>query len=133
MAEYAPTVPRLEGTVFLVEGHDHEDGRSADLRHEFLEQHLHYVEQNCDRYLVCGPMWPPGEDAIKGSFFLIQAPDEAAAQALVDGDPYVDAGVYAKMVVRQVSPAAGKFMGGVIWESAEAVRQFASQPRQTGT
>lgn len=130
MAEFAPTVPRLDGTVFLVEGHDHDDGRSEALRHDFLEQHLHYVEHNYERYLVCGPMWTPGTDKIRGSFFLIQADDQAAAEALVAGDPYVDAGVYAKTVVRQVSPAAGKLMGGVIWESAEAVRQFASQPRQ---
>ncbi|MEL7538641.1 MAG: YciI family protein [Pseudomonadota bacterium] len=131
MADFAPTVPRIDGTVFLVEGHDHEDGSSAKIREDFLEQHLHYVEKNCDRYLVCGPLWPPGEEAIRGSFFLIQAVDQAAAQALVDGDPYVDAGVYAKMVVRQVTPAAGRLLGGVIWESAEAVRQYASQPRKT--
>ena len=131
MAEFAPTVPRLDGAVFLVEAHDHEDGRSAQLRQDFLDQHLTYVEKNCERYLVCGPMWPPGEEAIKGSFFLVQADDHEAAQSLVDGDPYVDAGVYAKMVVRQVTPAAGRLLGGVIWESAAAVRQYANQPRKT--
>lgn len=129
MASFAPTVARLDGTIFLVQGTDHADGSSESKRHEFLEAHLHYVEKNCENYLVCGPKWPPGTDAINGSFFLVQASDEEAARAIVEGDPYVDAGVYASMDVSQISIAAGKLLGGVIWEDAESVAKFASKPR----
>lgn len=131
MAAFAPTIPRLEGAVFLVQGVDHDDGSSEARRHEFLEAHLHYVEKNCDHYLVCGPKWPPGTNAINGSFFLVHADDEAAARAIVEGDPYVDAGVYAAIDVSQISVAGGRLLGGVIWEDAGSVAKFASQPRTT--
>ncbi len=132
MAEFAPTVARLDGRIFLVQGTDQTDGSSAAKRHDFLEQHLHYVEKNCDSYLACGPMWEPGTSAINSSFFLVQADDEDKARAIVEGDPYVDAGVYGEIKVSEISVAAGKFLGGVIWEDAESVKRFASQPRSAG-
>lgn len=129
MAEFAKTIPRFEGTVYLVQATDHEDGRSETLRFDFLEAHLHYVEKNCERYLICGPQWPPGTEKITGSFFLVHADTGEQARAVVEGDPYVSAGVYANMTVNQISPAAGRLLGGVIWEDAESVKAFASKPR----
>lgn len=120
MAKHAPTVPRIEESVFLVLCWDGPD--SAGPRDRVLEGHLDYVEQHHEKYLVCGPLKNPGEEALVGSFFLVAAASAEAAEALVSGDPYVQSGMYAEIRVQEAVPAGGRFMGGVIWESAEAIR-----------
>lgn len=120
MAKYAPTIPRIEGSVFLVLAWDGPNSEAT--RDEALEGHLEYIEQNYERYLVCGPLRNPGEDALVGSFFLVQADSAADAEALVSGDPYLKSGMYAEIRVQEAVAAGGRFMGGVIWESAEAIR-----------
>ncbi|MEO0996082.1 MAG: YciI family protein [Pseudomonadota bacterium] len=122
MAEFAPTVDRMTKNVFLVVASDREDGDTGRLRDTALEGHLEYVEKNCQRYLICGPMWSGDGATIVGSFFVVEADDEDAARALVSGDPYVDAGIYADIRVTKVTASAGRWMGGVIWESAASVR-----------
>ena len=122
MAQYAPTVPRFENGVYLVIARDPADGSSAEKRDRQLEGHLEYVEKRCNDYLVCGPIWNDASDAIIGSFFMIEAADADAAREIVNGDPYVDAGTYERIDVHPVTASAGRFMGGVIWESADTVR-----------
>jgi len=124
MAEFAPTVPRVEGEVFLVLCYDGEG--SAELRERELDDHLAYVEKHVDDYLVCGPLREPGETKLIGSFFLVVAESAKAARAIVSADPYVECGMYAEIVVKASTPAGGRFMGGVIWESADAIRDKAS-------
>ncbi len=124
MAEFAPTVPRIDGEVFLVIARDAPG--SAELRDRELDAHLEYVEKRCDQYLICGPMREPGEEALVGSFFLLVAENETAARALIEGDPYVEAGTYASIEVKSAVASAGRFIGGVIWESADAIRAKAS-------
>lgn len=124
MAKFAPTVPRVDGEVFLVIARDAPG--SAELRDRELDAHLEYVEKRCDQYLICGPMREPGEDTPVGSFFLLAAENEAAARALIEGDPYVAAGTYASIEVKSAVASAGRFIGGVIWESADAIRARAS-------
>ena len=124
MAQFAPTVPRVDGNVFLVLAYDG-DGSAASRDGE-LDGHLEYVEKHCDDYLVCGPLRNPGEPALIGSFFLLVAEDAAAAEALVSGDPYFQSGMYADVRVLEATAAGGRFMGGVIWESADAIRDKAS-------
>ncbi len=123
MAEFAPTVPRIDGEVFLVLAFDGED--TAKIRDEHLEGHLAYVEKHCDDYLICGPLQEPGEPGLVGSFFLLVAESEAAARELVGGDPYMQSGIYAEVRVLNGVASAGRFMGGVIWESAAAIRAAA--------
>ena len=120
MAQFAPTVPRMDGDVFLVIAYDNED--SAAIRDRELVAHLEYVEQRVDDYLVAGPLRAPGTEPLIGSFFLVVAKDADAARALVAGDPYVESGMYREIVVHECTPAAGRLMGGVIWESADALR-----------
>ena len=124
MAQFAATVPRIDGNVFLVLAYDGEG--SAELRQSELDGHLEYVEKHCDQYLVCGPLRNPGEPALIGSFFLLVAEDAAAADAIVAGDPYFKCGMYADVQIREATPAGGRLMGGVIWESADSVRDRAS-------
>lgn len=124
MAEYAATVPRIDSDVFLVIGFDAPD--SAGIRDRELVGHLEYVEQHCEDYLVAGPLREPGHDALCGSFFLVAAASAEQAHELVAGDPYVKNGVYRELVVHAATPAVGRLLGGVIWESAAALK--ASMP-----
>lgn len=124
MAQFAPTVPRIEGNVFVVLCYDNEG--AATLREEHLDGHLEYVEKHIDQYLVAGPLRDPGTDPLMGSFFLVAAENEDEARAIVSGDPYVQSGMYREVVVHAAVPAGGRLMGGVIWESADQLRSKAS-------
>ena len=124
MAQFAATVPRVDGNVFLVLAYDGEG--SAAFRDSELDGHLEYVEKHCEQYLVCGPLRNPGETALIGSFFLLVADDADSARALVSGDPYFKSGMYEEVRIHEATPAGGRFMGGVIWESADAIRDRAS-------
>ncbi len=120
MAKFAPTVDRIDGEVFLVLAFDGPD--TAATRDEALDGHLEYVEQRCEDYLICGPLREPGGTDLIGSFFLLVADDEDQARELVSGDPYVRSGMYAEIRVLSATASAGRLMGGVIWESADAIR-----------
>lgn len=124
MAQFARTVPRVDSDVFLVLAYD-ADG-SAAVRERELDGHLEYVEKHCDNYLLAGPLREPGESALIGSFFLVAADSADAAEAIVSGDPYMKSGMYREVRVHAAVPAGGRFMGGVIWESADAIRERAS-------
>ena len=124
MAQHAPTVARVEEEVYLILAYDAED--SEGIRDRELAGHLDYVERNCDQYLVAGPLRDPGAESLIGSFFLVAAENADAAQALVAGDPYVSNGLYRELIVHAAVPAVGRFMGGVIWETADEVRGRAS-------
>ena len=124
MAKHAPTVDRVAGRAFLVLAYDGEG--SAEIRDRELDGHLAYVEKHCDRYLTCGPMNNPGDPALIGSFFLVAADTEQAARNFLAGDPYVASGMYQTITVHEVTVAAGRWLGGVIWESADAIRARAS-------
>ena len=127
MADFAPTVPRLDATVFAIFCTDGPD--AARLRDEHMEDHLLYTEKNCDRYLVAGPMRPTDSAALNGSLFLIIADTEDEAWDIANGDPYFQSGVYAAKDMRVFTPAVGRLLGGVIWDSADALkRQMAESP-----
>lgn len=124
MAQFAPTVPRVDSDVFLVLCYDGEG--SAEIRERELDDHLEYVEKHTDAYLVAGPLRDPGAAPLIGSFFLVAAASADEARAIVSSDPYVKSGMYREVIVHAAVPAGGRFMGGVIWESADAVRGKAS-------
>ena len=91
-------------------------------RLEHLEGHLIHIENNNEHYRVAGPMrQKPGGDIV-GSFFLIAADSEADAWDMMQGDPYINSGMYASITVHQVVPACGEWMGGVIWDREELMK-----------
>lgn len=120
MAKHAPTVARYEGDQYLVLAYDGPD--SQPMRDKHLDAHLEHIERNLDRYIVCGPMLKDGGPALLGSFFVVFAKDAEDARAILDGDPYLNCGMYARIDVQQVTVAAGTALGGVIWESGDAIR-----------
>ena len=120
LAEYAPTVDRVPGQAFLVLAFDAEGG--TDTRERELDGHLTHIEKNVERYLAAGPLKEPGGESLIGSFFLVVAEDEADAMALLNGDPYMQSKLYGEVRVLSATPAAGRWMGGVIWDSPDDLR-----------
>lgn len=122
-----PVVPRLKSKVFAVWC---EDGPGAPaLRKTHLDGHLRYIERFHGRYLAAGPMRRGEDPALVGSLFVVTAADEADARAFLNGDPYFSEGLFQTVSIRAFTPAAGVWMGGVIWESAEELRAVADGGR----
>ncbi|MFN3959029.1 MAG: YciI family protein [Parvularculaceae bacterium] len=102
------------------------DGPSAaTVRVAALAGHLAHIERHHDRYLIAGPMRRDPSPEICGSFFIVTAESETAARDLIAGDPYVSQGAFASIDCCKLTPAAGRWMGGVIWESADELMSYA--------
>lgn len=128
MSVKPPVAPRIDGAVFAAWC---EDGpESAERRRVHLDGHLNYVERWHDRYLVAGPLRRSGEPDLVGSLFVVRAYDEEDARRFLDGDPYFSEGVFKSVAIRHFMPAAGVWMGGVIWESADSLRPIADGRRR---
>jgi len=70
------------------------------LRAEHRAAHRAHVRANDAPIRLVGPFLnDDGEQC--GSFYLLEAADEAEARAWLAGEPYVSAGVYRDMVVRR--------------------------------
>ena len=118
-----PVVPRLAGGAFVFWCEDGPD--AGALRRAHLDGHLAHIEAHHDRYLAAGPLRSDGASALSGSLFVVTAASLADAESLMAGDPYMAHGVYARVEARGFVPAAGRWMGGVIWRSADDLRPVA--------
>lgn len=119
-----PFVPRLDKTCYLVICRD--GPGSAEPRAAHLKGHLDHVETYWTRYVTAGPIREPGGEALVGSVFLVLADDLADAKALMEGDPYITCGMYETITYNEFSNSIGQYMGGKIWESAEAIAHRAA-------
>lgn len=121
------TVPRYPETCFLVIARDIADADKAGaLRTEHLDGHLAHVETHWARYLNAGPIRKPGETRLSGSTFLIFADDEDDARAVLQDDPYFTCGLYETVEIFAQTLSIGRFIGGKIWQSADAIRDKAA-------
>lgn len=119
-----PCVPRLTEKCYLVICRD---GPGSDLpRQRLLKGHLDHVEANWESYITAGPIRLPGETNITGSVFLVLAEALEEAKALMQGDPYIASGMYASIEYAEFTNSVGRFIGGKIWESAEAIAHLAA-------
>lgn len=85
-----------------------------DRRLEHRQRHVDYWVGQGDALKVAGAMLSDdGADATPvGSSFLIEAPDEAAARALLAADPFMTEGVFSgDFQVQPVRPAIGVWRG----------------------
>ena len=119
-----PFVPRPKQTCYLVICRDGPD--SAESRGTHLKGHLDHVEKYWTRYVTAGPIRDPGADALVGSVFLVLADDLEDAKALMAGDPYITSGMYETITYNEFSNSIGQYIGGKIWESAEAIAHRAA-------
>jgi len=80
---------------------------SEDLRKSVRPQHLEHIQSYDVRF--AGPMLADNEETMIGSIIVLEADDQAKAQAFAGQDPYNQAGLFAKVTIRpfrQVVPAA---------------------------
>lgn len=124
LPDIPPYVPRLEQTCFLVICRD--GPNSAGPRATHLQGHLDHVEKHWKRYVTAGPIREPGGEALVGSVFLVLADCLAEAEALMNGDPYITSGMYETITYNELSNSVGQYIGGKIWESAEAIAHRAA-------
>lgn len=76
---------------FILIAHDRPDGLS--LRKQVRPDHLAYLEEIKGSIVFGGPML--GADGNPcGSMIVYEAPDRAAVDALIAGDPYTRAGLF---------------------------------------
>ncbi|QQV77670.1 YciI family protein [Sphingomonas aliaeris] len=82
---------------------------ALDLRIAHRQDHLDYWAARRDVVKVAGAMLD--EDRPCGSSFLIETSDLAAAQALIAGDPFTAAGIFAgtEQIVA-IRPAIGEWL-----------------------
>jgi len=90
---------------YAIISQDIEDSRAA--RASAREAHLKRLQELADdgRVLIAGPhpaidAEDPGEAGFSGSLVVVDFPSLADAEAWADADPYVQAGVYASVVVK---------------------------------
>ncbi len=94
---------------YAIEGHDGEG--ALERRREVRGAHLARLQAMRDegRLLLAGPCpaidaLDPGPAGYSGSIVIAEFESLAAARAWADADPYVDAGVYARVDVRPFNP-----------------------------
>lgn len=124
LPETPPFVPRLDQTCYLVICRD--GSSSAAPRATNLKGHLDHVEKHWKRYVTAGPIREPGGEALVGSVFLVLAENLEDAKALMEGDPYITCGMYETITYHEFSNSIGQYIGGKIWESAEAIAHRAA-------
>ncbi len=87
---------------------------SAPLRAAARDAHFARIEDIMGSIAVAGPL-KDESGAFIGSLVIVTAEDEAAARAILEGDPYFVAGVWARCEISAFVPAAGEWIGGKIW------------------
>jgi uncharacterized protein len=101
--------------VFMISCIDRTDIDTTPLREAHRAPHMAHVEAHLDRYRIAGPLKDAGGVAI-GSLLLVEASDAADARAFLDTDPYASAGFWNDISISEFLPAAGTWIGGVIWK-----------------
>ena len=121
---HPPTVSKQVQTCYLVICRD--GSGSAAPRATHLRGHLNHVEKNWQRYVTAGPIREPGGEALVGSVFLVMSDSLTDAKALMEGDPYITCGMYETIGYKELTNSIGQYIGGKIWESAEAIAHRAA-------
>ncbi len=88
--------------------------RAAAIRNESLQRHLDYVEAHIGSYAAAGPN-RHADGEYHSSTFILQAASLDVADAIMAGDPYVQAGLYQAISGLEFMAAAGEWVGGVSW------------------
>ena len=80
---------------------------SLDLRMATRERHLAYVRDNAEKVRLAGPLLDEA-DQMAGSFFILDLPDQAAAEAFNAADPYTQAGLFGSISLRRFKATFGQ-------------------------
>lgn len=98
--------------LFLIRCEDAEGASTP--REQALAEHLSFVEANMDRIRVAGPV-KDAEDRTVASAYIVEAADQADAEAFLASDPYFAAGVWQSTTIAPFLGVAGTWVGGKNW------------------
>jgi uncharacterized protein YciI len=85
------------------------------LREAHKLAHFAYIESILGRLLVAGPLPQPPDGAHRASLFVYAVETEVEARAMLQADPYFQAGIYSDVELQAFLPAAGGWIGGTVW------------------
>jgi uncharacterized protein YciI len=71
----------------------------AATRRAVRAAHLAWLERHREMLVIAGPVMDAGGNSI-GSVRVVEAPDRAAVEALTEGDPFAQAGCFARVEIR---------------------------------
>lgn len=94
--------------LFVITGFDREEAR--DVRQKLRPEHLAYLKAKADQIRVGGPLLDQADQPV-GSMLIIEAPDQAAAEAFANDDPYRREGVFERVEIRPWRAALGAWLG----------------------
>ena len=76
----------------------HDKPNSLGLRMSVRERHLDWIKDRMQLVRFAGPML--GDDGeMRGSLFMMEAPDKAAVEAFAADDPYGKAGLFERVEI----------------------------------
>jgi len=88
---------------------------AGEIRAATRDAHLAYVENVMEKICVAGPLRHDPEGPMIASCFIYNTDDELEARALLENDPYHQAGLYASVDLKPFYAAAGTWVGGKNW------------------
>ena len=94
--------------LFVVTAFDRQGAGPLRTRHR--PAHLDYLKGKADQIRAGGALLDPQDQPI-GSMLIIEAADQAAAEALVAGDPFRKEGVFERVEVRPWRAVLGTWIG----------------------
>ena len=93
--------------IFAVRMYDSPD--APTLRKQHLAEHLAYVETILPQILVAGALTGQG-DSPAGSLGVMNMPDQAALEAVMQADPYWQNGVWERYEILPFNPVVGDWV-----------------------
>ena len=87
----------------------------TEVRMRTRPAHLEYMVTTVAgaRNIFGVPLGTDDGQTMIGTFYMVEAPDRAAAEAFAKGDPYARAGIFASTEVIAVHPAGAKLIGRI--------------------
>lgn len=70
-----------------------DDGSRADMRAQYMPDHLSFLERNAARIHAAGPLKDTASEAPAGGLWLVQADSPEAVQSLIEADPFWPTGL----------------------------------------
>ena len=101
----------------LISFHCIDHDNVADLRVEFLAQHLEWVSQNKTKIKVAGPLLDKNNYQY-GSMYIVEASSIEQAEQLLAQDPYHNANIWRSITTNEFKDYAGTWVGGKNWPGA---------------
>ena len=88
---------------------------SADLRQDKLAEHLQHIETVESKIKVAGPVFGPDGKTPVASLLIFEVDDLDEATAIIQADPYFQAGAWREVNIHEFRGVVGSWVGGKIW------------------